>query len=410
MISSPKSAYVWFWLPERKEPVLAGRVDQEGAVLAFTYSARYLERRDAIAIFSELPLERGEQFPRSEIHGCIADAGPDSWGQRVILNRRLGSGAHDTTELTRLDYLVSAGSDRIGALDFQAVPGEYKRREAEPVSLKSLMESAEMVESGVPIPPTLEDALLRGSSIGGARPKALLDDGKRKLIAKFGSTTDSYPVVQGEYVATRLAALCGLETEKVEIERVMGKNVLLIERFDRTEGGSRRAMVSALTILGLSGVEARYASYAELGHLVRSQFTNPGSTLRELFSRITFNILVSNLDDHARNQSAFWDGEQLSLTPFYDVCPSPRNTGETRQVMAIGDDGWRYSQLAGCVDRSGTYQLNETEAREIIDHQVETIKARWTEVCDEAGLTRVQRESFWKKQFLNPFAFETSRS
>lgn len=192
MTSSPTSAYVWFWLPERKEPILAGRVDQEGAVLTFTYSVRYLERRDAIPIFSEIPLERGEQFPRSDIHGCIADAGPDSWGQRVILNRRLGSGADHTTELTRLDYLVSAGADRIGALDFQVEQGEYGRREANPCSLESLMKSAEMVERGAPLPPTLEDALLRGSSIGGARPKALLEDGSKKLIAKFGSTTDLY--------------------------------------------------------------------------------------------------------------------------------------------------------------------------------------------------------------------------
>lgn len=410
MTSSPTSAYVWFWLPERKEPILAGRVDQEGAVLTFTYSVRYLERRDAIPIFSEIPLERGEQFPRSDIHGCIADAGPDSWGQRVILNRRLGSGADHTTELTRLDYLVSAGADRIGALDFQVEQGEYGRREANPCSLESLMKSAEMVERGAPLPPTLEDALLRGSSIGGARPKALLEDGSKKLIAKFGSTTDLYPVVQGEYVATRLAELCGLDAVTVEIVRVMVKDVLLVERFDRTEGGSRRSMVSALTVLGLSEVEARYASYADLGHRIRSQFTNPGSTLRELFSRITFNILVSNLDDHARNQSAFWDGRQLTLTPFYDVCPSPRSTGEAKQVMAIGDDGWRYSQLAGCVSRSSTYQLTESDAQEIVDHQVETITDKWAEVCDEAELTKVQRESMWRKQFLNPFAFEDSRS
>ena len=75
-------------------------------------------------------------------------------------------------------------------------------------------------------------------------------------------------------------------------------------------------------------------------------------TLRELFSRITFNILAGNNDDHARNHAAFWDGIELTLTPAYDICPQPRAGGETAQVMAIGEDGYRMSQVAGCVARA----------------------------------------------------------
>ena len=84
---------------------------------------------------------------------------------------------------------------------------------------------------------------------------------------------------------------------------------------------------------------------------------------RELFARITFNILVGNNDDHARNHAAFWDGEWLTLTPAYDICPQPRSGGETSQAMIIGRDGFRMSQLAGCVERAGTYMLTEADAR-----------------------------------------------
>ena len=407
--SQPERAFVWFWLPGETAPVLAGRVDQAGPSLTFIYSSDYLASDGAIPLFTELPLRSGVQTPRRDIHGCIADAGPDSWGQRVIANRLLASGVREATELTHLTYLASAGPDRIGALDFQVEEGPYIGSAPGNASLGELLDFAEKVEAGEPLPRSLEEGVLRGSSIGGARPKALLDDGDRKLIAKFGSSTDLYPVVQCEYVATRLAKLCGLDASEVELRQVMDKQVLVIERFDRG-GGRRRAMVSALTILGLSEEEARYASYADLAHLIRRDFRDPRKTLRELFSRITFNILVSNLDDHARNQSAFWDGRDLELTPFYDVSPSPRTVGETKQVMAIGDDGWRFSQLAGCVERAATYQLRRTEAEEIVDHQVETIKAGWEQVCDEASLTRVQRSGLMGKQFLNPFAFETARS
>lgn len=412
LAGQPDTGYVWIWLPDATGPVPAGRLDQVGESLVFRYGRLYLEREGRIAIYEpELPLAAGEQVPHVDtIHGCIADAGPDSWGQRVILHRRLGGGARDTGDLRPLTYLLDSGSDRIGALDFQESATEYVPRKAEAAPLEVLLTAAEHVEEGVPLPPALADALLRGTSIGGARPKALLDDGARRLIAKFSSTSDTYPIVQAELVAMRLARLAGLDVAEVEITEALGKKVLLVERFDRLPGERRRAMVSALTMLGLGQAGGRYASYADLARVIRARFTEPDVTLRELFARITFNILVSNTDDHARNQAAFWDGKDLTLTPAYDVCPYPRSGGEAQQVMAIGEDGWRYSQLAGCVSRAATYHLSEADAQQIIDHQVGVIEARWNDVCDEAGLTQVQRDAFRGRQFLNPFAFLDSHT
>jgi serine/threonine-protein kinase HipA len=187
----------------------------------------------------------------------------------------------------------------------------------------------------------------------------------------------------------------------------MGRDVLLVERFDRVPGTrQRRALVSALTILGLDEMMARYASYADLAQLVRERFVDARATLHELFARIVFNILTGNSDDHARNHAAFWDGESLSLTPAYDICPQPRAGGETSQAMMIGTDGFRMSQLAGCLERASTYMLRENDARELIDHQVEVIEREWQEVCDLAQMTAVDRSLFWGRQFLNPYAFD----
>jgi serine/threonine-protein kinase HipA len=413
MTFEPETAFVWIWLPGQSEPVVAGRLDVFGASLVFTYGRRYLARDGAIPIYlPELPLREGQHLPeRMGVHGCIADAAPDSWGQRVILNARLGAGAHDTADLGLLTYLLESGSDRIGALDFQVSPDRYTPRTAGSATLEQLQSFAEDVDEGRPVPAALESAVLRGSSIGGARPKALLDDGDRRLIAKFSSRSDSYPVVQGEFMAMRLAQLAGLDVAGVEIADVRDRKALLVERFDRPGGGRRRAMVSAMTILGLTDNDVSFgvASYARLGDEIRARFTDSDATLRELFSRITFNILVSNLDDHARNHAAFWDGEALTLTPAYDVCPSPRSGGEQRQIMRIGSDGWRQSQVLGCVERAATYHLGEAAAREIVDHQIETIETHWDTVADEASLTTVERNTFMGRQFLNPYALEGYR-
>lgn len=413
---APTDAFVWIWLPGAAGPVVAGRLTPVGDIIEFNYGRSYLERDDAIPIYlPELPLRSGVIAPPSGLRmaGCIDDAGPDAWGQRVIMQHVLGTGAFkgDPAELAPLTYLLSSGSDRIGALDFQESADTYVSRDDAHAPLEELMQAADRVDQRLPLSPALDRALLHGSSIGGARPKALLSDGSRKLIAKFSSTTDSFSVVKGEFVAMELARRVGLDVARVELVESMGRDVLLVERFDREPGtGTRRAVVSALTMLSLDEMMARYASYAELAEIMRRRFVNAPTTLRELFARITFNILVGNTDDHARNHSAFWDGANLSLTPAYDICPQGRAGGEASQAMMIGPDGFRMSQLAGCVRAASTYLLNETEAREIIDRQIATIESGFNDVCEAGRLTEVDRDYFWRRQFLNPYALEGYRS
>jgi serine/threonine-protein kinase HipA len=204
-----------------------------------------------------------------------------------------------------------------------------------------------------------------------------------------------------------LARRVGLDAARVQLEEVLGRDVLLIERFDRIPGtAQRRAIVSALTILQLDEMAARYASYEALAHKVRERFTDAPSTLRELFARMVFNILTGNNDDHARNHAAFWDGQALTLTPAYDICPQPRAGGETTQAMSITADGFRMSLLTACVAQASTYLLSEVEAREIIDHQIDVIESQWNEVCDLARMTELERTYFWRRQFLNPYAVQ----
>lgn len=401
-------AFVWTWLPGATEPVVAGRLEASGRRVAFTYGRSYLERPDAIPLYlPELPLVAGVQEPTpGDLAGCLADAGPDAWGRRVIQRHLSTSPGASDEELDTLTYLLESGSDRIGALDFQRSATEYVERSARVATLEELLDFAEAIQSGRTVPKALETVLLHGSSIGGARPKAILRDGDRSLIAKFSSTTDDYPVVQGEYVAMELAARAGLDVAPVELRSVGGREVLLVERFDRLPGGLRRAFVSALTILGLDELGFHYATYWELADTIRARFTSPGRSLEELFSRIVFNILTGNTDDHARNHGAFWDGRELTLTPAYDVCPQPRIGGEAAQAMAIGRDGARMSRIAVCIANAEEYQLTNERAQAIVEHHLHVITSEWADVCDRARLTAAERHQFWGRQFLNPYALE----
>jgi serine/threonine-protein kinase HipA len=410
-----KEAFVWIWLPDETEPVVAGRLETDNGNTLFNYGKSYLDRigdsKPAIAIYEpEVPLKAGV-LPLPEgltMPGCIRDASPDAWGRRVIINKKLGlSGADtDTAELDELTYLLESGSDRIGALDFQRSPTEYVPRTANNVSMEELVESAERVEKGVPLTPELDQALFHGSSIGGARPKALIQDQGKKYVAKFSSGTDMYSVVKAEFIAMRLAELAGLNVAPVKLVKAANKDVLLIERFDRVPKGdawARKAMVSALTLLCLDEMMARYASYETLSEIIRHRFTDPKQTLKEMFSRLVFNILCGNTDDHARNHAAFWDGKALTLTPGYDICPQGRAGNEASQAMRISGDN-NLSQLKTCLETAHNFLLSEEEARETFANLTATIERHWEDVCEEAELNEVDKKLLWRRQFLNPLS------
>ncbi len=405
-------AYVWVWLPDAVEPIVAGRLSAHDGLISFNYGRSYLGLADKIPLYlPELPLEVGELplLRGLTMPGCMRDAAPDAWGRRVILNRKFGvkGGELDNLDLSELTFLLESGSDRIGALDFQLSPSVYEPRAPVNATLDELMESAKRVEKGIPLSPELDQALHHGSSIGGARPKALIEHGEIKHVAKFSSSSDTYSVVKAEFVAMRLARLCGINAAPVSMVRAHGKDVLLVERFDRvkTEAGwQRKIMVSALTMLALDEMMARYASYQDLAEIVRHRFTDASATLRELFARIVFNILSGNTDDHARNHAAFWDGAMLTLTPAYDICPQGRIGQEASQAMLIAGNN-RLSRIASCLGAARDFLISDKEAIDIVSAQIRCIGENWLAVCDEAAVSETDRNLFWGRQFLNPYAF-----
>lgn len=433
-VAGTDPVFVWVWLPGETTPVVAGSLTRTGRVFAgdpvllFTYARSYRARPGAISLWTdELPLTEGVLDPTDpegirrrggtcagverrsplSLAGCLRDAAPDAWGRRVLDLRLAGNPEADLSELT---YLLASGSNRVGALDFQASPTEYVTRD-DAATLEQLTEVAGLIEAGAAIPEDLAAAAGHGTSIGGARPKALLRDGQRQLIAKFSSSTDTRPVVQAEGAAMLLAARVGLDVAPVEVVTVAGTNVLLVERFDRAPGGpntsgssTRRLMLSALTVLGRGEHESRYASYADLADVVRlGPFLQVQRTLRELFTRLVFNVCTGNNDDHLRNHAAFWDGEHLQLTPAYDLAPQPRSTDVSTQAIGVTRDGRRNSQLWLCREAAADLLIAPGEADAIIDLVVTTIEKSWDEVCDEVRLTRAERGTLMGREFLNRY-------
>lgn len=393
-------AYVWTWLPGETEPVVAGYAEEQNGTTHFVYGRSYLSREDAIPLGPELPLISGPQMPADglTIAGALRDGSPDGWGRGVI-RHALGLGEDD--DLSEIEYMLRSGSNRFGALDFQSSATDYVAR-TDTASLEELLTAAEILEAGGTLTPVLEAALEHGTTIGGARPKATLigADGVQYL-AKFPSSTDRlFSYVNAEATMLALAGQTGIRVPGSQVTNVNGKEVLLVERFDRPSAGGRRHTLSALTLVGEDEMNARYVTYPRLLNVL----TRYGDTAagEELFRRIGFNMAISNSDDHARNHAAFWDGENLRLTPAYDLAPGPRSGESASQAMAYGRDGERLSSFPRLAGQAEVYGLTRARGKEILDQLEADIREGWDEACEAGRLTKRDREYLWGRQVLNP--------
>lgn len=406
-MTTSEELYVWTWIPGQTEPVLAGRVDQAGPLVTFIYALRYRSRPDAISLFApELPLRPGIQEPADglTIAGVLRDGSPDRWGRGVI-ERRRGAAPNSLSET---EYMLSSSSNRFGALDFQVSRANYVPRD-DSATLDELHKAASILDEGGELPAGLDAALTHGTSLGGARPKATLTDSDgSEWLAKFASSDDRmFSVVNAEGAMLELARRAGINVPESKVVSSLGKEVLLVRRFDRDGTGGRHHVVSGLTMAQTDEMYARYVSYPQILDVLRmyaKDATQPGP---ELFRRIAMNIAISNNDDHARNHAAFWDGRYLELTPAYDLAPGQRSGDTFEQAMAFGrgDRGAKVSNFAALVRESETYGLSAARGRNIIDHLVSTIRDNWDSAAESARLSTADKQSLCERQILPRAAF-----
>jgi serine/threonine-protein kinase HipA len=352
----------------------------EVLVSGFRYGTIYLDRPQAVEIDPvSLPIAdraavRGKELRPIEgltLFGGIRDAAPDAWGRRVIESRLKAP----PNSLPESKYLLEAGSQRGGALDIRpSLDASAVLIRSSIHRLEYLMEAADRIEQGLPIPVQLEDIFFAGSQLGGMRPKAGVEDDAGVLwLAKFPSHGERMNVPAIESATLQLADAAGLDVPAVKTEAFGGKTVMLIQRFDRSavEGVQHRHhMVSALTMLGCHESESNNKSYADIADVIRTRTHAPfiKSGCRELFGRMVFNIFVTNDDDHLRNHAFLWESATRSwrLSPLYDVMPRPMLATERNLHLSVGHQG-RLATLDNALSGYARFGLTRQDALEIIN-------------------------------------------
>ena len=393
--------YVYIFLPAETEFVTAGKFvltkDRlDVSVGKFVYGQSYLARENAVPIDPfELNLSTKifETRRLNGLFGALRDAGPDYWG-RLIIEKHSGK-----TQLGELDYLLHSPDDRAGALAFglNREPPAPRRRFNQTMDLEKLQTLANSVINDEDLLPDQEteqvqDLLLLGTSMGGARPKAVIEDNKGLWIAKFNRLDDRWNYARVEHAILVLARACGIQSAESRVETIGDRDVLLVKRFDRekTEEGYRRArMLSALTLLRSedSYQDRDKWSYLLLVEELRRISSRERLDAHELFRRMCFNALISNTDDHPRNHAVIALKEHWRLSPAYDLTPSVPVSIERRDLALLCGDAGRYANAKNLLSQSTRFMLTPQDAQAIIQTMEQTIADRWYEICRAEGVT-----------------------
>jgi serine/threonine-protein kinase HipA len=395
-MTSERQAYVYVQLPGTLNTVPAALLKieklRDGTFVGrLRYGDRYLERRDAVA-FDPFKLPLGtvvHEFTKLKgIPGAVRDAGPDAWGRRVI-EHMLERGPAD---LEVIDYLLNGPQDGAGYLSFglKLEPPAPKRRYNRTHQLAKLVEAAQAIEEGKRVPVHILEQLEPGTSMGGARPKATIEDGDRLWVGKFPEKADRCNLQRIEYATTEVARRCGIAACNARIESIGGRDVLMVERFDRshTEGGYLRfGLVSGLTLLDCDEtyLDRERWSYPLLADELRRWSEKPDEDRVELFRRMVFNSAVTNNDDHPRNHAVRRTARGWRLTPAYDLAPVPLVSLERRDLaMTVGTYG-RTASIYNLLSQCERFGMAADAAKKEIDNVAGTLRG-WREHFRACGV------------------------
>lgn len=388
--------------------------DQQGAreSAAFEYGVQWLASAGRFAIEPGLPLVAGPQFHRktregSIFHAALADTQPDGWGRRVIQrdhakrrqeSRRAGASV-EARPLNALDYLLAVDDvSRVGALRLKDEEGRYQRvaeqgaRRTPPlVELAQLLSATRAVETNSETTADLDFLRGRGTSLGGLRPKCSIIDGDGSLaIGKFPSVSDERAVTRGEVLALRLARKAGIDAADARLVESDGAPVAVVRRFDRTEDGGRLMYVSAATMLGAEETSER--SYTDLVDALRQYGSRPAADIEELWRRIAFSILITNVDDHLRNHGFLHvDRGQWRLSPAFDINPFPDRVRELKTW--ISPEAGPEATIDSLMSVTAYFRISEDRAKAILA-EVEGAVSGWRNEARALGMTADDIDAF----------------
>lgn len=375
----------------------------------FAYSDDWLSDAQFFDVSPDLNRQSGYQLrkPSTQNDTCfflaLADTEPDAWGRRVIARAHAKARAKDASlrPLTEANYLACVDDfSRVGALRLRDESGHYLRSVADGarstpafLELEKILFASRAVEVSRETAEDLAYLQGKGTSLGGMRPKCtILDSDGALSLGKFPSVNDERSVTRGEVLALRLAQLAGIDSAQARIVMVQDQPVAMIRRFDRTSEQNRIPYISGATLLQANRDDEH--SYTEIIDVMRSKCANFMDDARQLWRRLVFNHLITNVDDHLQNIGFLYSGNnQWRLAPAFDLNPFPDKESESKTWLS--EDSGPITSIEQLLGQAARFELSRPQAQSILEEVASAVK-RWKDVATtaEVGLQAHELNDF----------------
>ena len=394
--STPQRTPLEVFLGKAEKPL--GRLifvkDGQREFSQFAYNEAWLTSAQYFDVSPDLSRRTGYQLRKpptrndSRFFMALADTEPDAWGRRVIARAHAKARAKDAAlgPLTELDYLMAVDDfSRVGALRLRDDTGQYLRRVADGaratpafLELETILRASRAVELSQETAEDLAYLQGKGTSLGGMRPKCtILDTHGALSLGKFPSVGDQRAVTRGEVLALRLARLAGIDSAEARIVMAQDQPVALIRRFDRTPEQNRVPFMSGATVLQAKRDDEH--SYTEIIDVMRSWCEDFVSDARQLWRRLVFNHLITNVDDHLQNIGFLYVGnQQWRLSPAFDLNPFPDKDPESKTWLS--EDTGPITSVAQLLEQAFRFELSPVQAQAILAEVLAAVK-HWKEVA-----------------------------
>ena len=365
----------------------------------FAYSDAWLTHPRSFDVSPDLSRVIGYQLHKpaapndSCFFGALADTEPDAWGRRVIARAHAKARAKDAAlgPLTEVDYLAAVDDfSRVGALRLRNVQGQYLRIVADGerttpafLELAKILSASRAFELSQETSADLAYLQGKGTSLGGMRPKCTLQDADGTLcLGKFPSVGDERAVTRGEVLALHLARLAGIESASARVVMVQGDPVAIIKRFDRSPDQQRIPYISGASLLQARRGDEH--SYTEILDVMRAKCENFSSDARQLWRRLVFNHLITNVDDHLQNIGFLYSGHNLwRLSPAFDLNPFPDKAAESKTWLS--EDTGPITSVGQLMAQAFRFALSPVQAQAVLAEVLAAV-VRWKEVAVSADV------------------------
>ena len=359
--------------------------------LMFEYDRDWVANPASYALEPALPKASGVYPPsdNKDVYGSIGDSAPDSWGRGLLAHRENKAAIHEGRKertLTETDYLMGASDlSRMGSLRFKwEGENEFQAPSATGVpkiaELARLQNEARVYLAKKSTYDIIENLVGAGSSLGGARPKASVVDSRgRLMIAKFPRETDKHSFEAWEDVAMRLAKDAGIEVPEHLLQEVDGKKVFLSYRFDRN-GEKRIPFLSAMSMI--ESWHMKQSSYLDIVNAIRTHGVRSKADIEQLYRRMAFNVLISNVDDHMRNHAFLLHSPSgWVLSPAYDLNPTPTSL-KPRFLSTNINFTNNFCSIELVLETADDFGLKLQRAKEIVRQVAESTR-NWRKVANK---------------------------